>query len=339
MKSKVKSILSAAAALNVLLLCTACGSSDAGTNAAELQKDSVQEVQLQADAAEDIVISDQPITEEAAILTKDQLYYRCMNTLEYLTQVSGSVSTLYGNTSPHIFEGECEFDFVNDIYHSVVDAVGISDPSLSQTNEYYNDGQECVTLCDYSGDQEDVCLVKKDGACPTMEHVTFANACPVSPADAEAASADGAAVVTSIEQLSEAQVCATYGADPTGAHEIATFFVPQEMTMGYLSDFDNWEITGTQEVQGRTCAVVQGTADPEYGGRLGVETFEILVDQETGVWMQYEGYAADGTVQSYVYTENIQFDAQAQSVPAFTASCAEGYSMEQHGDSAETAAG
>lgn len=315
MKGVMKLILSAVV-LNALLLCAACGNqSNAGTNAGEIQGE--QEIQIQADVMDEIVI-----TEETMTLTKDQLYYRCMNTLEYLDQLSGSVSTLYGNTTPHIFEGEFDFDFTNDTYHAVVNAVNASDLSVSQINEYYNDGEEYVTLCDYSGEQEDVCLIESGSSCPTMENVVFANACPENIAEASAEA------VTSVEQLDEEQLHATYGADPTGAHEIGTFFIPQEMSVGYLQNFDNWEITGTQEVQGRTCAVVTGTAAPEYGGRFGVETFEILVDQETGVWMQFEGYDAEGAVQSYVYTSDIAFGADAQSVPEFTEECAEGYVLE-----------
>lgn len=322
---RVNSVLSVAAFLSLCLTFTGCSSSNAAADIEDNKAENVEEIVLQTENINE-TISEQPILEQTDSMTKDQLYYKCMNTLEYLGQVSGSVSTLYGENTPHVFEGEFEFDFVNDIYHSVVNAVGVSDPSLNQINEYYNDGNTYVTLCNYSGSQEDICIVKDEGS-PTMKTVVFADACPVSLSESEAALNEDSEIVTSIEQLSDEQLYSTYGADPTGAHEIGTFYIPQEMTEGFLKNFDNWEITGTQEVQGRTCIVVNGNADPEYGDRFGVSSFEILVDQETGVWMQYEGYDADGVVQAYVYTENIQFDTNAVSVPAYSSECSENYSI------------
>jgi hypothetical protein len=238
-----------------------------------------------------------------------------MNTLETLDQLSGSVSILDGNRTPHVFEGEFQFDFTNDLYHALINAVPVSDEYTPQTHEVFNNGQECETLMDYNGTQENICQVESGDMCSTISTLHFANAYP----DAE----------TSIDtDQNNTQVYGTYGGDPTGAHEIAACFVPQEMTVGYLKDFSNWEITGTQEVQGRTCAVVEGTADPEYGSRFGVETFTILVDQATGIWMQFEGYDADGNVQAYVYTENLAFGADAEEVPVFQEEYAQGYTLQ-----------
>lgn len=219
---------------------------------------------------------------------KNELYTRSMNTLEYLSQLSGSIRTLYGNTSPHIFEGEFEYNFKDGIYHAVVNAVNVSDNSLSQRNEYYTDNEKCVELCDYNSEQNDIYTIK---------------------------------------ELSPERADYPYGEYP--AHEIAVSFYPREMCTGYLENFNNWEITETFELNGRYCAMINGTAEPEYGSRFGVETFNITIDCDTGVWLQFEGYDSDGTVQAYVYTENIRFDNEAESVPLFTEECAEGYILDE----------
>ncbi|MGN0591784.1 MAG: hypothetical protein ACI4JQ_00890 [Ruminococcus sp.] len=332
-KNRMKSVLSMSAALSFLFLCTACESSNAGSETAELSENEVQEVQVQEEALQDDASIEQPVADEPDTLTKDQLYYRCLNSLEYLNQLSGSVSVFAGNDE-YIISGTFELDFTNEQYHAIVDSYVIDAPEESiQTFETYGNHGEEVELFDEKGNGENYYTIEHSGI--TLDTVTFANACPVNPADAEAASMDGSAAAASIQSLSEDQLFATWGKDPTNAHALGACYIPQERTLGYLANFDNWEITGTQEVQGRTCAVVQGTADPEYGSRFGVETFEILVDQQTGVWMQFEGYDADGTVQAYVYTENVRFGADAEAVPAFEEEYAAGYTMQEMNDMME----
>jgi hypothetical protein len=48
---------------------------------------------------------------------------------------------------------------------------------------------------------------------------------------------------------------------------------------------------------------------------LGVDSFTFLVDANTGVLLQYIGYNADGAISDYLYTENMQFEEQAEEVP------------------------
>lgn len=114
--------------------------------------------------------------------------------------------------------------------------------------------------------------------------------------------------------------------DPIGLPNAALCYDPWWMTSDYLEDSEGWEMAGTQELQGRTCVVIRGS-NPKNGEQFGVKDFEILVDQNTGVWMQFEGYGADGTVQSYIYTNNIRFDDMAEKVPQFTEHAAVGYTF------------
>lgn len=311
-----------------LLACTGCGDSTeeaVGNQAVQIQNAATasplseqQGTELSAD------ISSDTMTAEAMTLTKDQLYYRCLNTLEYLNQLSGTVAFLSGYHSPTILQGSFDFDFTEDTYHAVVNHLDVSDEgNCIQTSEYYNHSGEIVSLYDYKGSQQNDYTIEENGV--SLKNVVFANACPENPEEVTQSNSETDTVVTSVQELSEEELYATLGQDPTSAHELGACFIPQEMTVGYLEDFENWNIVDTIKFQGRVCAVVQGNAEPSYGDRFGVETFEIIVDQETGIWMQYEGYDADGAVQSYLYTENILFGAEANDVPDFSEEMASGY--------------
>lgn len=306
MMKKRKTLLALSIVLGLMAICTACGDKEKETM--QLEESSTAVISMEEDNNVDV-------TEITTALTQDQLYYKCLNTLEALQQLSGSVTIRNGANSDTITQGTFAFDFTADQYQAEVNYLDAAEKAVClQTNTYYNTGGTVTSLYDYYGAKENTYTIDENGA--TMDGVTFANA--VIAADA------------SVQSIGESNLYATLGQDPTNAHELAGCFVPQEMTLGYLENFENWEITGTTEVQGRTCAIVTGTAEPDYGSRFGVTTFEILVDQATGIWMQYEGYDEAGEVVDYIYTQDIQFGEEATAVEAISDAVTQGYAFEEN---------
>ncbi len=318
---KAKTVLSLSVALCLLLTCTACGGeSGVATAGVDVQAKPQNEIVLQTTAVEEIEadkIIDGPIMTEPMTLTKDQLYYRCHNTLEYMDQLSANVSVLLGGDYPNIYTGIIQHDYENDIYYTISDTITRETNTNVQTIETFNDGCVCVSLADNTRNERENVSDMFGGF--SMRNVNIANACPVNPKDTVAVAAAGENAVTSVSQLDEMELYGTFACDPSGDHTLGAFYIPQEMSRGYLQHFEYWDIVGTEMVQGRNCAVVEGVAPPDYGSRYLVETFKIKVDQETGVWMWFEGYDADGNVQAYVYTENVKFGADADAVTPFTA--------------------
>lgn len=327
MKRKIKSMLSVVAALCFIISCTACQTVDSGADIAE---DSVENININESAIDDSVIDEEIVLDEAPLnITKDQLYYRCMNSMEFLGHVSGDISVQFSPTNPTIFRGNINHDFVNGKYFTYLESIDANDhDNCFQILTTYNDSNVCHALNDNRLDGFKHHEISRDDMCPKLNKSLLTKANVLNPDDKasiEATKAKGEAVITSIDQLSEEQINGTYGGDPTGDHVLGAFYIPQEMSMGYLKNFDMWDITDYKDFQGRSCAVVQGKAEPEYGSRFNVETFEILVDQATGVWMQFEGYDADGNVMQYVYSENVCFDDDTADVPTYKEEYAEGY--------------
>jgi len=131
--------------------------------------------------------------------------------------------------------------------------------------------------------------------------------------------------------------CATdrnsFNSDPTGLHMLAECFCPFEMTAGYLADLDSWEISDTELYQGRECAVLEGKTG-KYGSRWDITHWKIIMDIQTGVWLFYEGYADDETVNGFLHTEDIEFDNPEMQVPVITdeeidQKIAEGYQISE----------
>ena len=93
---------------------------------------------------------------------------------------------------------------------------------------------------------------------------------------------------------------------------------PEERILGFLYDFDNWEITGEKQATGgRMCSVVKGHLTGDYSRKLNVVDFTFLVDQETGILLEYLGYDAAGKLSEFVMTENLKFGDNADLVQSF----------------------
>ena len=75
-----------------------------------------------------------------------------------------------------------------------------------------------------------------------------------------------------------------------------------------------WKITGTESCYGRECAVIEGVSN-DYGARWNITHFTIKVDIVTGTWLFFEGYNDEGTVNAYLYTENLTFSDTENSYP------------------------
>lgn len=235
------------------------------------------------------------VSDTSEELTQYEIYYRCMNTLEFLDRLSGNVTLRQSIRFDGITEGSFEFDFLSDQYHAVVsyeDAVPAA--SLKRT-EHFNQAGHCFVLYDYMSERSSEYTEEFHG--PTMEGMVWSDT---------------------------ANIYNTYGKDPTNVHELGACFIPQEKSLGYLENFDNWEIAEKVDWNGRVCYHIQGVGG-EYGSGYDVDTFHIWVDQETGIWYQFEGYNAVGELTDYIYTENMQFGDAAKEVIAFSEEMAEGY--------------
>lgn len=310
----------------LLLTCAACGNSEAGTQIAD-ESSTPDQVQL----VDEIIADDVVVRETSFELTKDQLYYKSLNTILYMDKLSGTTSIKYTADDNSRITGSFQFDYINGLYHSesTVSFLDYEDHVFSET-EIFSDSSEMVELYHYPETGEKKYRVFTDGMCPSIDRSYFVDRCPINPEDEDTIAkvqASGEVYYTSIDQIEETELMQTNGSDPTGAGMIAGSFCPKEMTWGFLTNFDNWEITGTKEFQGRHCTVVQGIAEKDYAEQIGAVAFEIWVDTKTGVWMQYEGYDKEGNVVSYVYTENLCFGADAADVPLFSQEKTNGYEI------------
>lgn len=89
------------------------------------------------------------------------------------------------------------------------------------------------------------------------------------------------------------------------------------MAVNYLGDLDNWDIIGTEEVNGRLCVHINGVCNIDYEKS---KSFDLYIDEETGVTVRMLGYDTEGRIVSFIEVEDLKFNDEAEPVktPNFT---------------------
>lgn len=105
-----------------------------------------------------------------------------------------------------------------------------------------------------------------------------------------------------------------YRPDMNKLYHSRTSIVPQEMTIGYLSDFKTWSITGQETVAGRNCYKIQGTLSGEYAQKLDAYSYTFWVDSETGILLKYKNFGKNGQETDSLETLQISVNPDLQPV-------------------------
>lgn len=251
------------------------------TAAAEDQEESFVDVNSlsEAELTELATAIDPQMVAEYSALTKDNIYYKMLNTVDFFNTASGEVT----NCSQ---SGEFSVDFsVNMISAQTYEKVEAEETDI----EVYCEDGLAYTFNNLA-ETKHVRL-----SMPSKMRLTRM---------ALKDSADTKIVMDSSDRItieSDGNKGYHYRQNTTNAfYSSSLCLFPQELASGYLSDQSLWEITGQINYLGRNCAVINGTADPAYGAKLNVNTFIMYVDTETGILLKYEGFDESGEKTDFI---------------------------------------
>ena len=94
--------------------------------------------------------------------------------------------------------------------------------------------------------------------------------------------------------------CYLYRRNITNCTMASYCLFPEGMTYSYLADFDLWEIADDNvEFLGRKCIKITGSSKPYSGRKHNNDSFMMLVDSNTGILLNFEGYK-NGEKTSYI---------------------------------------
>lgn len=234
--------------------------------------------------------------------TKEDIFYMMLNTIFYFDKVSGTV--MFNTDDPNAVN-------VDDFQCSLSDKQSYSDFTQCYITDKNNIGFDSLSAPFFKNirycngyDEIDVSPKSKAYRCKEGGAITIDDVIKI-PDESRISTADDGMplynMLTTPTNVSSASMC----------------IQPQEITFGFLSDFDLWNIEEITKFSDRTCYVINGKASAEYGASLNVADFKLMVDVQTGVILQYEGYDSNGNISNFMYTKDLQFEDKAKKVRVF----------------------
>ncbi len=243
-------------------------------------------------------------------VSKEDIFYMMLNSIDYYDKISGTIYVHYGNI---------------DFYETVTFQCALSDTAAYAHEMQYACNQPAAISAAECAEQ-----VKSAKAAVLRDVETSCTGEQLYYVDhsRSAYRQEQSYNITTLEQagaipdeerhftMDDGFPAYSYRANPTNIPSASICIFPQEMTFGYLTDTDLWEIKGVEKLNGRTCYHITGVTEESYGKKLGVASFEFYVDTNTGVLLKYVGYDTNGNISDYLYSENMQFEEKADAVKA-----------------------
>lgn len=221
--------------------------------------------------------------------TKQEIYERMLNSVDYFDTVAVCFDLKTATDDPGI---TCEID-TNLLTGETYEADTSLDAGADMVNrnlasiERYSDG-EYVT--DYFNDDK-----------------TYRVAHSVEPRllnELELPEGQPRAFIGSNDK----QPCYIYRADPTNSVWGSYCLFPQGLTFGFLTDFELWDIEGTETYLDRECLILSGQSNGSYKRKTGVSSFTMYVDSQTGILLKLEGLNESGNTAFSMTVNAISID-------------------------------
>lgn len=103
-----------------------------------------------------------------------------------------------------------------------------------------------------------------------------------------------------------------YRNDLTNCDYAAVSIFPQTLAFGLLANYDDWDVVDTITYLGRGAVVVEGAiSDKIYSQKINSETFELVIDVDTGIVLGFTGYDNSGNETETIKTTDISITKSA----------------------------
>lgn len=250
-------------------------------------------------------------------VTKEDYFKKILNSVDYYNIVNGTIKTNMLNGSDFSIEynvdmGNCEA-YQHVIGNDVDEEVFVQDGKIYTVDNIKNIRNYRLEIA-YSKSDKDI----DSDECDEMNFSSN-----------EIGAEDRVTYTTDGEMSFDASMVPVYHyrLNPTNIHYASTVSLfPQEIAFGFLSNASLWEISGKTEFLGRGCTILKGTTEKDYGTKLNVSRFNMVVDDESGIILNFEGYDSDDNLTQYSTTTSVSFDKEE--IKTFKLSDYQNYSAE-----------
>ena len=243
------------------------------------------------DAQASIIPSEEPLVPAPATITQDYVYSRMLNTQDYFNSVSGSYTyTDYadGNTVKNATY-DIDFNSTSDLTAHLTRKITGPEVKVVMDDEWF-----VLSPAGSTADGYEISHGQN-----RYEEITFPNDRKPSNRRTLQNFAQTKAERTGVVEGSPSYTYRNSIFSP-----VSTSLMPQEMTFGYLTDYDHWTIDGEEQLLGTNCIKLSGFLTGSYSDKLGITDFEMWVQKETGILLKYFGYDQDGELVDSLITND-----------------------------------
>lgn len=97
--------------------------------------------------------------------------------------------------------------------------------------------------------------------------------------------------------------------DPSNMGLASESVFPQNIALGFLEDYNKWDISSEGTLNGENVVIVKGTLNDYYSAKFKATSFKLWVDKDTGILLQREVYNENGDVVEFIKTTSIKINS------------------------------
>ncbi len=241
---------------------------------------------------------------ECDMTTKDGVFYKVRNNMDYYNRASGVTVSATKSDSIHPF-----------IADRSTFCMDLNAGKVSEYLDYFysDDAEKLMNGCEgIAQDENGTFTTAKDGE-KTYSATEYNHRCSVMPGGTHRIDCPPVENDDCKPEQMEFDDFDFYNSRRQILDGMAlNSFEFSKMILGYLYEFDKWDIVGTEEVNGRTCVHIKGTASDKFIFHEFVKDFDMYVDEATGVIVKVLGYNTNGDLTHFVNTLNLKFEDEAE---------------------------
>lgn len=218
-------------------------------------------------------------TDKSYNLSKDKIFYNMLNAIDNYNSVSGEL-IYYSSILEH--NSKVTYDLKKSKDNILILTEEDNNIDLNMLTKIYSDGKTYKTINSLTNEE------------------SVYNVAPVK-------------LMTEKEKTKESRMYLDENGDPCYVYRPEMGSVgtsglsvnPEMIAMGFMGDFNNWDITGYETLLNRKCAVVEGIFNESYKNKMQAENFKIYIDAQTGILLKFSTFDNNGTVIESLETKNI----------------------------------
>ncbi|MGX7417909.1 hypothetical protein ACWOFR_03795 [Carnobacterium gallinarum] len=210
------------------------------------------------------VIPAPTVAENLEATTKDEITTKMLNSVDYFKSAKGNLT--YYSESHEELRYSLDFAMTNDDYTLSYEK------SIANSNVGVGvfDGTKLVRYDFVNGN-----LNKKDSYLTNDTNI-------------DSSTYKGTTISDRITYGSDGIPMANYRFDSTYLGSAKQALLPENLTIGLLENFSNWDIISTENFLGLSVLKITGILPPHYAEKYSAENFTMKVDSKTGVLVQFQ---------------------------------------------------